>query len=55
MKFYRELNMEKYEKTMDEKNERLIREQQKYYFILFERMIDMINYLASHNLGLRDH
>lgn len=45
----------KHEKTIDKENERLIRESQKHWYNLFERLIDIINFLASHNLAFRDH
>jgi len=45
----------KHGKTIDEENERLIQESQKHWFNLFERLIDIINYLASHNLAFRGH
>lgn len=45
----------KHGKTIDKDNERSIRESQKYWYNLFERLIDIINYLASHNLAFRAH
>lgn len=45
----------KHGKTIDMENERLIRESQKYWYNLFERLIDIINYLASYNLAFRGH
>lgn len=45
----------KHEKTIDKENERLIRESQKHWYNLFERLIDIINFLASHNLAFRDY
>lgn len=45
----------KHEKTIDKENERLIRESQKHWYNLFERLIDIINFLASHNLAFRGH
>lgn len=45
----------KHGKTIDQENERLIQESQKHWQNLFERLIDIINFLASHNLALRGH
>lgn len=45
----------KHGKTIDQENERLIRESQKHWHNLFERLIDIINFLASHNLAFRGH
>lgn len=45
----------KHGKTIDEENERLIQESQKHWYNLFERLVDIINYLASHNLAFRGH
>ncbi|XP_026476312.1 52 kDa repressor of the inhibitor of the protein kinase-like [Ctenocephalides felis] len=45
----------KYEKTIDKDNEKSTKGSQKYWFNLFERMIDVINYLAVHNLSFRGH
>ncbi|XP_026482646.1 uncharacterized protein LOC113390515 [Ctenocephalides felis] len=45
----------KYGKTIDKDNEKSIKGSQKYWFNLFERMIDVINYLAVHNLSFRGH
>ncbi|KAH9643689.1 hypothetical protein HF086_001799 [Spodoptera exigua] len=42
-------------KTIDQENERLIRESQKHWHNLLERIIDIINFLASHNLVFRCH
>ena len=42
-------------KTIDQENERLIRESQKHWHNLLERIIDIINFLASHNLKFRGH
>lgn len=42
-------------KTIDQENERLIRESQKHWHNLLERIIDIINFLASHNLAFRGH
>lgn len=42
-------------KTIDQENERLIRESQKHWYNLLERIIDIINFLASHNLAFRGH
>lgn len=39
---------------IDKDNKKLIRELQKYWYNLFERMVDIINYLASHIL-IRAH
>ncbi|KAF2879931.1 hypothetical protein ILUMI_26260 [Ignelater luminosus] len=52
MEFYKGI---KHGKTIDKENERLIRESQKYWYNLFERLTDIINYLASHNLAFRAH
>ncbi|GFU26318.1 zinc finger MYM-type protein 1 [Trichonephila clavipes] len=52
MEFYKGI---KHGKTIDKDNKRLIKESQKYWYNLFERMIDIINYLASHNLSFRAH
>ncbi|XP_026482054.1 zinc finger MYM-type protein 5-like [Ctenocephalides felis] len=45
----------KHGKTIDKDNERSIKDSQRYWFNLFERMIDIINYLAVHNLSFRGH
>ncbi|CAG4962562.1 unnamed protein product [Parnassius apollo] len=52
MEFYKGI---KHGKTIDKDNERSIKESQKYWYNLFERMIDIKNYLASHNLAFRAH
>ncbi|GFW36432.1 zinc finger MYM-type protein 5 [Trichonephila clavipes] len=52
MEFYKGI---KHGKTIDKDNERLIKESRKYWYNLFERMIDIINYLASHNLSFSAH
>lgn len=51
MKFYKE----KTRQTIDKENERLIKELQKYWYNLFERLTNIINYLASNNLAFRAH
>lgn len=45
----------KHGKTIDQENERLILESQKHWYNLFERLIDIINFLASHNMAFRGH
>lgn len=45
----------KHGNTIDQENERLIHESQKHWQNLFERLIDIINFLASHNLAFRGH
>lgn len=45
----------KHGRTIDQENERLIRESQKHWYNLFKRLIDMINFFASHNLPLKGH
>lgn len=42
----------KHGKTLDQENERRILKSQKQWFNLFDRLIDFINFLASHNLAL---
>lgn len=45
----------KHGKTIDQENERLIQESQKHWYNLVERLIDIIDFLASHNLAFRGH
>lgn len=52
MEFYKGI---KHRKTVDKENESFIRESQKYWHNLFERLMDIINYLASQNLTFRGH
>ncbi|XP_060871404.1 uncharacterized protein LOC132945652 [Metopolophium dirhodum] len=42
-------------KTIDQENEKRIRESQKHWYNLFEKLINVINFLASHNLSFRGH
>ncbi|XP_051168857.1 zinc finger MYM-type protein 1-like [Leptopilina boulardi] len=42
-------------KTIDMENERLLQESQKYWYNVFQRLVDVINFLASHNLAFRGH
>lgn len=42
-------------KTIDQENERRIRESQKHWYNLFEKLINVIHFLASHNLSFRRH
>lgn len=42
-------------KTIDQENEWRIRESQKHWYNLFEKLINVINFLASHNLSYRGH
>ncbi|CAD7093880.1 unnamed protein product [Hermetia illucens] len=45
----------KHGNTIDEENERSIQESQKYWYILFESLVDIINYSASHNLAFQGY
>ncbi|GFV83735.1 TTF-type domain-containing protein [Trichonephila clavipes] len=45
----------KHGKTLDRKNRRRILESPKHWYNLFERLIDIINFLANHNLTFRGH